>query len=90
MAFNDLNLNYAIGDQQDVIVPINVNLGIPSLSTASMQVVNDHGSNQFTLRMNISSITMAQLCERYFIKKPAFFNLDVEGFGNQALTQNNW
>ena len=86
----DLNINYAIGKKQDVFVELNVNLRQPALSTASKEVVKDQGQSGFNLLMNTSSITLAQLCERYYIKKPAFLNLDVEGFGGFALTQNNW
>ena len=38
----------------------------------------------------ISTINLAELCERYFIKKPVFLNLDVQGFSDLALAQNNW
>lgn len=36
------------------------------------------------------TIDFVSLCERYFYKTPAFFNLDLEGSGAYAILQNNW
>ena len=40
--------------------------------------------------MNIPTIGLKQLCERYYFKRPKFLNLDVEGLGGYALKQNDW
>ena len=33
---------------------------------------------------------MKQLCERYFYRRPLFLNVDIEGYGYQALNSNDW
>lgn len=35
-------------------------------------------------------MALSTVCERYFYKKPLFFNLDIEGYGAQALLSNDW
>ena len=60
----------------------------PSLSTASPEILISKSG--FDTKMNIPSIGLKQLCERYYFKKPMFLNLDVEGLGGYALKQNDW
>lgn len=35
-------------------------------------------------------MALSTVCERYFYKKPLFFNLDIEGYGASALLSNDW
>ena len=83
----DLNLNYAVGKNEDQYVKIYINSKYPAGTTASKEVVR---GSSFNKEFNIPSINLAQLCERYYFKKPVFLNLDVEGFGGFAVRQNNW
>lgn len=40
--------------------------------------------------MKVPSLTLKQICERYYYRKPIFMNLDVEGFGGRVLEGNDW
>lgn len=40
--------------------------------------------------VSIASVGLSTVCERYFYKTPAFFNLDIEGYGAHALSTNDW
>ncbi len=35
-------------------------------------------------------MTIRQLCERFYFRKPTFMNLDIEGYGGRALLTNDW
>ena len=38
----------------------------------------------------VATITMKKLCENYYLKRPIFMTLDIEGYGSQALLTNDW
>lgn len=40
--------------------------------------------------IKVPSITLKQICERYYYRKPIFMNLDIEGYGSKALLSNDW
>lgn len=40
--------------------------------------------------VKVHSISMKTLCENYYVKRPNFLNLDIEGHGAQALLTNDW
>lgn len=35
-------------------------------------------------------MTLADLCHTYFVKKPKFMSIDIEGHGLVALGSNDW
>ena len=35
-------------------------------------------------------MSMKQICERYYVKKPNVLNIDIEGLGARALVGNDW
>ncbi len=42
-------------------------------------------SKPVTEEIKVPSMSMKQLCNRYFHRKPLFINLDIEGYGSKAL-----
>ena len=40
--------------------------------------------------IKVPSMSIKQLCERFYFRKPTFMNLDIEGYGGRALLTNDW
>ena len=60
-----------------------------SASTASEKVRNSQPST-FVGSSQVHALPLGEICRRYFLAKPNFMNLDVEGLGYEALASNDW
>ncbi len=40
--------------------------------------------------VKVPTISLKQICERYFYRRPVFFSLDIEGMEAMALQGNDW
>ena len=60
-----------------------------SASTASEKVRNSQPST-FVGSSQVHALPLGEICRRYFLAKPKFMNLDVEGLGYEALASNDW
>lgn len=40
--------------------------------------------------IKVMPMTLAELCKRYYERKPNLMSLDIEGVGHTALESNNW
>ncbi len=38
----------------------------------------------------VAAITLGQLCDRYFYKRPNLMSFDLEGYAYEAFVSNNW
>lgn len=62
-----------------------------SVSTISNKVEKLIKSEQAQRQdISVPAITMGTLCHNYYLKRPKFLTLDIEGYGSQALMTNDW
>lgn len=67
------------------------NLAEDSSSTVSVKVKDKvEGYKPVTEEVKIPSISMKELCKRFYYRQPLFLTLDIEGLGAQALRGNDW
>jgi hypothetical protein len=86
----DVNVNYAVGDA-DTFVTL-FEMSDDGLSTVSPKVRDfaKTASQKVERELSVPSLTLQQLCERYFLRKPTFMSVSVGGIGSAALETNNW
>ena len=63
------------------------------LATLEPTIKDYRAKNQkqtVTNKTIVPQLSMKQICERYFVKKPNVLNLDIEGLGARALMGNDW
>lgn len=83
------NLNFAIGDKDTFVTLFEVDED--SSSTVSPKVMEFiKGSKPVLQQIKVAAMTLKQVCNRYYFRKPIFMNLDIEGYGSKALESNDW
>jgi hypothetical protein len=78
----DINVNYAIG-KPDTFVPL------LEMSDDTLSTINPKAKNTTTPPLKetmVPTLSLQQLCERYFLSAPIFMNVVVGG----VLETNNW
>lgn len=72
----DLNLNYAMGAGSSAFVEMFIPKS-PLASTVLQETRPQDPKEEAIIR--IPTISLSELCEFYFFRKPLFLNVDVEG-----------
>lgn len=88
MRKDNINLGMAVGEMDKFVTLYEMKH--QGASTISEKVSSSIGKKSILKEVNIPSVGLSTICERYFYKTPSFFNLDIEGYGAQALSTNNW
>lgn len=78
LRLDDLNLNYAVSNEPNSFVEMHINMARPSVSSLRNKLVNNQTkeTTKETI-MNVPSVKSSDICERYYIKRPAMMNIDV-------------
>ena len=83
----DINIFSAIGDT-DIFLTL-YEMNEDSSSTVS-EKVKDYENFKVMKEIQVPSMNMSKLCHMFFLKKPKFLSLDIEGYGTKALMGNDW
>jgi FkbM family methyltransferase len=86
------SLNVAIGPEDEYVQLSELNDDStstinPEFKQFQMDIRSDLKEKNIA---NVPSISMKQLCKRYFLRKPMAMNLDVEGSEIAVLKSNDW
>lgn len=83
------NLNFVIGDNDTFTILYELT---EDSSSKISKEVKEFVSGYKPVREEIlvPSLSLKQVCERYFYRRPILMNLDVEGVGSKVLESNDW
>lgn len=86
----DLNLNFAIAQNLTYTTLYDI-VGTEAMSTINSEVKDTLiNKNYKVTKTDVPTMTMKELCHRYYLRKPNYMNLDIEGFSTFALLGNDW
>ena len=84
-------LNIAVGKADEMATLYDFpGEGLATLEPAIKDYRQDKQKQVVTKKTIVPQLSMKQICERYFVKKPNVLNLDIEGLGARALMGNDW
>ena len=64
-------------------------VGQPGKSTINQEV--QRAGNETLLKQEVmTSLNLAKLCHSYFLKRPKFMSIDIEGVNYLPLSTNDW
>ena len=88
---SDINIHTAMGEEGKFLTLFEMdNDSTATVVQKVKQFQIDQKQRKVVEEINVPSMSMKQLCERFFQKKPLFLSLDVEGYDAKVLMENDW
>ena len=79
---DDLTLNNLIGPKPNTFIDFFETPDAPLVSTVS-EVLKKNTTDMYIQK--IATVGLADLCEKYYLKRPSYMSVDVEGVGQYTV-----